>query len=47
MNEALLNMFLEVIDPAYKRHLENDFVDVINGSFWNVFDGFLTKYPVA
>ena len=41
MNEALLNMFLEVIDPAYKRHLDNDFVGVINGSFWNVFNGFL------
>ena len=33
MNEALLNMFLEGIDPAYKRHLDNDFVGVINGSF--------------
>ena len=44
MNEALLNMFLEGIDPAYKRHLDNDFVSVINGSFWNVFNGFLTKY---
>ena len=37
-------MFLEGIDPAYKRHLDNDFVGVINGSFWNVFNGFLTKY---
>ena len=44
MNEALLNMFLYGIDPAYKRHLDNDFVGVINGSFWNVFNGFLTKY---
>ena len=43
MNKALLNMFLEGIDPAYKRHLDNDFVGVINGSFWNVFDGFMTK----
>ena len=43
MNKALLNMFLEGIDPAYKRHLDNDFVGVINGSFWNVFNGFLTK----
>ena len=37
-------MFLEGIDPAYKRHLDNNFVSVINGSFWNVFNGFLTKY---
>ena len=37
-------MFLEGIDPAYKRHLDNYFVGVINGSFWNVFNGFLTKY---
>ena len=37
-------MFLEGIDPAYKRHLDNDFVGVINGSFWNVFNGILTKY---
>ena len=44
MNEALLKMFLEGIDPANKRHLDNDFVGVINGSFWNVFNGFLTKY---
>ena len=44
MNKALLNMFLEGIYPAYKRHLDNDFVGVINGSFWNVFNGFLTKY---
>ena len=44
MNEALLNMFLEEIYPAYKRHLDNNFVGVINGSFWNVFNGFLTKY---
>ena len=44
MNEDPLNMFLEGIDPAYKRHLDNDFVGVINGSFWNVFNGFLTEY---
>ena len=44
MNESLLNMFLDVIDPAYKRHLNNDFVGVINGSFGNVFNGSLTKY---
>ena len=37
-------MFLEGIDTAYKRHLDNDFVGIINGSFWNVFNGFLTKY---
>ena len=36
MNESLLNMFLDGIDPAYKRHLDNDFVGVINGSFWSV-----------
>ena len=44
MNESLLNMFLEEIDLAYKRNLNNGFVGVINGSFWNVFNGFLNKY---
>ena len=37
-------MFLKGIDRAYKRHLDNNFVGVINGSFWKVFNGFLTKY---
>ena len=37
-------MFLKGIYPAYKRHLDNDFVGVINGSSWNIFNGFLTKY---
>ena len=36
-NEALLNMFLEGIYPAYKRHLDNNFVGVINGSFLELF----------
>ena len=44
MNEALLNMFLEGTDPDYKRHLDNNFVGAINSNFWNVFNGFLTKY---
>ena len=44
MNKALQNMFLEGIDLVYKRHLDNDFVCVINGSSWDVFNGFLTKY---
>ena len=44
MNEALLNMFLEGIDPAYKRHLDNDFVGVINGSFLERFQWLSEKY---
>ena len=44
MNEALLTLFLAAIQPAYKRHLENDLVGVTQQTFWNVFSSFLDKY---
>ena len=44
MNEALLTLFLAAIDPAYKRHLENDLVGVTQQNFWDVFSSFLDKY---
>ena len=44
MNEALISLFLAAIQPAYKRHLENDLVGVTQQSFWTVFSSFLDKY---
>ena len=44
MNQALLTLFLVSIEPAYKRHLENNLVDVTQQNFWDVFSSFLDKY---
>lgn len=44
MTEALLTLFLDTIQPAYKRHFENDLVGVTQQSFWDAFNSFLDKY---
>ena len=44
MNEALTSLFLATIQPAYKRHLENDLVGVTRQNFWQIFSTFLDKY---
>ena len=44
MNEALTSLFLATIQPAYKRHLENDLVGVTQQNFWTIFSSFLDKY---
>ena len=44
MNEALISLFLAAIQPAYKRHLENDLVGVTRQNFWQIFSTFLDKY---
>ena len=40
MNEALTLLFLAAIQPAYKRHLENDFVGITQQNFWDIFSSF-------
>ena len=37
-------MFLEVIQPTYKKAYENDLVGHTNMIFWNIFESFLAKY---
>ena len=44
MNKALITMFLQCIQPSFKRHLNNDLVVIANQNFWTVFDSFLQQY---
>ena len=44
MNETLCTFFLAAIEPAYKKHLENDMIGRATLPFWTVFETFLQKY---
>ena len=44
MNEVLSTLFLAAINPAYKKHLENDMIGRTNQPFWTIFQTFLIKY---
>ena len=44
MNESLCTLFLAEIDPAYRKHLDNNMIGHTTQSFWTVFNTFLNKY---
>ena len=44
MNEALTSLFLNAIQPEFKRHLDNDLVGITTQPFWDIFSSFLDRY---
>ena len=41
MNEALTSLFLNTIQPEFKRRLDNDLVGITTQPFWMIFSSFL------
>ena len=44
MNKALTSLFLNAIQPEFKRHLDNDLVGITTQPFWAIFSSFLDQY---
>ena len=44
MNESLCTIFLQAIDPVYRKYLDNDMIGRTTQHFWTIFNTFLDKY---
>ena len=44
MNESLCTLFLQAINPEYRKHLDNDMIGRTTQDFWTLFNTFLDKY---